>query len=198
LQGGHDLVVMGVDPGFASTGVVVLRQGAGGVDCIFSGVVATKKAEKKSRGGLRVTNDDLRRYTEIFERMDNIFDRYNPTALGVEAYMPGFRGKNDQGFRGGGAATKTLGVYGGLIFWGLARGMYVSPSLPLDLKRRFCGKQSASKIEVEKAMCILVQDLREQLDRILKTKREHVADAAGHAYLVLEEIAKVKLMVGLT
>ena len=163
-------------------------------------VIETKKAEKKERSRLRVTNDDLRRYTETWTGVEAVYNEYEPHALGVEGYLPGFRGKQKEGepkkFRGGGAASKTLAVYGGLIFWALTHRMFVAPFLPADLKRRFCGRKSASKREMIHEMCKLVVGLEEILDSVVKSKQEHLADAAGHAYLVLEEIDQVRLMLG--
>lgn len=192
------LVVMGADPGFALSGGVILERERPGVPprALLARVVETKKADKKNRSSLRVTNDDLRRYTETWNGMSQIYDEHHPHALGVEAYLPGFKGKNQKKHRGGGAATKTLGVYGGLIFWALTLKMFVAPFLPADLKRRFCGKKSASKADMVREMCGLVVGLEDLLSSVVKSKREHLADAAGHAFLVLEEIDRVRLMLG--
>ena len=196
------LVVMGADPGFALSGGVILEREMPGVPprALLARVVETKKADKKIRSTWRVTNDDLRRYTETWAGVENIYMDYKPHALGVEGYRPGFKPKDEKKskkHRGGGAATKTLAVYGGLIFWALTHRMFVAPFLPDDLKRRFCGRKSASKEEMIKAMCGLVVGLEEMLDAVVKTKREHLADAAGHAFLVLEEIDEMRLMLGL-
>lgn len=143
--------------------------------------------------------DDLRRYTEAWSGMENIYKQYVPHALGVEVYQPGFLKKSTgQRIGGSAGAVKSMAVYGGLIFWALTHGMFVAPFLPADLKKRFCGKQSASKLEVISEMCQLVVGLEELLALIPKSKREHCADAAGHAYLVLEEIDRVRVMLGLS
>ena len=161
-------------------------------------VIRTEKAKKKSRGSLRVSDDDLRRYREHWDGVCQIFNEHQPHALGVEVFQPGFRGKKAGKQIGGSAgAVKTMAVYGGLIFWALTMSMFVAPFLPGDLKRRFCGKLAASKQDVISEMCQLVANLEDVLAGVPKTQREHVADAAGHAFLVLEEIDKTREMLGL-
>jgi Holliday junction resolvasome RuvABC endonuclease subunit len=197
------LVVMGVDPGFASSGVVILERISPEVMpvAVAAKVVATKKADKKLRSTLRVSADDLRRYRETWNEMCLFYDEFHPHALGVEVYQPGFRSKKFKGKQGGvggtAGAVKSMGVYGGMIFWALTLKMFVSSFLPSDLKKRFCGRQSASKREIISEMCQLIVGLEELLASVPKSKREHVADAAGHAYLVLEEIDRMKVMLGL-
>lgn len=194
------LVVLGADPGFALSGVVVLeRKGPGVVPVAkLAKVVETKKAAKKLRDIMRVSTDDVQRFTGVWAGFEAAYLEYRPHALGVEVFQPGFR-KPGSGRQIGGSAgaVKSMGVYGGLVFWALTHGMFVAPFLPSDLKRRFCGKQAASKQDVASEMCQLIGGLEELLAGITKSKREHVADAAGHAYLVLEEIDKMRLMLGL-
>ena len=151
-------------------------------------MVKTVKPKKKDRTNLRVTNDDSRRYKEFWAVLHSLGSKYQPYAVGVEAYrmMPG----------GSAAAAKTMGVYVGIQFWGWTRGMYVAPFLPNDLKKRFCGKQSASKFAVEQAICQEIYGLAELLSSIAKGQREHVADASGHAVLMLEDVDRLRQMLG--
>lgn len=196
-----ELVVTGVDPGFASNGIAVLKKFPGVLPTVVLGrIIETKKAEKKARSHLRVSADDLRRYTECHAGMENIYRQFNPHAMGIEVYQPGFKSRKKGGeeqFKGSTAGqVKSLAVYGGFVFWALTHGMFVAPFLPSDVKKRFCGKVAASKEEVIHEMCKLVIGLRELLESVPKTKREHIADAAGCAFLVLEEIDKMKIMLG--
>lgn len=195
------LVVAGADPGFASSGVVILERLAPDMmpTAMAAQVIRTEKAKKKVRGSLRVADDDARRYREIWAGLDGLYDEFQPHALGVEVFQPGFKSKSKKGGQAGGTAgaVKSMAVYGGTIFWALSRGMFMAPFLPADVKRRFCGKLSASKQDVISEMCQLVANLEEVLAGVIKSQREHVADAAGHAFLVLEEIDKTKKMLGL-
>jgi Holliday junction resolvasome RuvABC endonuclease subunit len=159
-------------------------------------VIETAKAKKKARSNLRVSQDDLRRYQEIYRAVEGVLDDHQVVAMGIEVYQAGFQGAQGQR-RGGGAASKTLGVYGMLVGLGTSRRLFVSPGLPSDVKRRFVGKQSASKAEVVERMCSAVEGLREALEGFPKTKREHVADAAAHAVLVLDEMDEARIRMGL-
>lgn len=198
----ESLTVMGADPGFASSGVVILTRPSPGMypEAKLAQVIQTKKADKKLRNTMRVSADDVRRYTETWSGMEAIYNEHGPHALGVEVFQPGFRKKGGKGQQIGGSAgaVKSMAVYGGLIFWALTHGMFVAPFLPSDLKKRFCGRQSASKQDVISEMCQLVVGLEDLLASIPKSKREHVADGAGHAYLVLEEIDRMRVMLGLS
>lgn len=182
---------MGIDPGFGTSGIVVLEQVDKNIQpkVLLATTVQTKKADKKLRMNLRATNDDQRRYKEIWEKLDEIADKYEISAVGIEAYRV-FSGQ-------GGNAWKTAVVYGGILFWCFTRGVYVVPFLPSDLKKRFCDKKNASKKEVEDRISFLVQGMHEALQTIPKTKREHVADAAGHAILALEEVEEYRNIIGL-
>jgi len=189
-------IVMGVDPGFSALGVVILERTNLGAKpkLIHAKVIETKKPKKKARTNLRVTNDDERRYREIWAKLDETYGEFDPYAVGVE----GFRV-----YQGSGA--KTMAVYGGVLFWAYTRNMYPAVFLPSDLKKRFAGKQSASKFAVEEEMYPLIDGFKATIlgrdakgkSLFPKTKREHIADAAGHAFLMLEEIDRTRQMLGL-
>jgi hypothetical protein len=140
-------------------------------------VIRTEKAQGKARTRLRATNDDLARYNELADGLDRIYQDYGrPYAMGVEAYH----------VAPGGGAHKTAMVYGGTIFWGRVRGLFVESFLPSDLKRRFCKKLSASKEDVAAALCDHVIGLPGLIEATPKGLREHICDAVGHAVLMLE------------
>lgn len=154
-------------------------------------VITTDKQIKKARVNLRVTNDDLRRYSVIWKRIEEIYNQYKPTILGLEAYrvMTG---------AGGGSSWKAAVVYGEVLGFGFSKGMYVSPSLPTDIKKRFCGVQSASKLDVEIALEKQVIGLEQALEAIPVSKREHTVDAACHAILALEEVCSISDLPGVS
>lgn len=204
----QDDVVVGIDPGFTALGIVILRRTPGGIHLVHGEVVRTLKAAQKERSHLRVTNDDVRRYQDLFRRVQALLVAHRPHGMGVEAYRvaprfgrklgPGGEAPQDGGGGGGaGAGAKTMAVYGGIVALGTAMGMYVAPWLPNDLKKRFTGKQSSSKDEVWGAACTVVAGLQDLLGRTAKGFREHLGDAAGHAVLTFEEIDRVRNMLGL-
>lgn len=186
------MVVLGVDPGFAKGGVAVIERPSPQAKyrALNLTVLRTQKEKKKARNNLRVNVDDLRRNKELFMTFENLRQAFNPYAVGVEVYTT-------KGPIGGGQASKTMGTYMGIVWWAWARALFVAPFLPSDLKKRFCGKKDASKEDVERALYDEITDLRTLIQKVPKTMREHVADGAGHAVLVFEEVERTKKMLGL-
>ncbi len=185
------LTVLGVDPGLANQGVVVLSQATetSEINPRHVAVTVTKKMAGKRKRDLRVSADDQRRFKELFLGLEKVTP-YNPHALCVEVYspMPG---------RQGGSAWKTSATYGGVSYWALSRGMTVMPTLPQDIKRGIVGRLSASKKEVEVALMELIPNLASHLDDLKPPSlREHAVDAAAHAYLGLKELWEMRRMMG--
>lgn len=182
-------VVMGVDPGVANTGVAILGKTEGSAPiCHHLAIIQTKPASKKDKRGLRVSADDSRRMRDIWNGLAEIAVAHSPQALAYEVYSP-YRAQ-------GGNAWKAARIEGAVQMFGLERGMLVLPFLAQDLKRAFCAKLSASKENVEDALTLKVERLGEQLQQFPKTKREHIADAVGHAYLAFDEMIRMRAMLG--
>jgi Holliday junction resolvasome RuvABC endonuclease subunit len=97
----------------------------------------------------------------------------------------------------GGSAWKTARIEGAVQMFGLEREILVLPFLPQDLKRGFCGRAGASKMDVQEALYGKVDNLRMMIQNFPKTVQEHIADAAGHAYLAFEEILRMRAIMGL-
>lgn len=207
------VIVAGIDPGFTALGIVLVErtQPHGMLELVHGEVVSTKKAEKKERSDLRVTNDDVRRYQEVFRRVHALLLAYRPIGMGVEAYRvaprfgrrrmggggAGEPGAEAQDSGGAGAGAKTMAVYGGIVALGTAMTMYVAPWLPNDLKKKFTGKMSSSKEEVWEAVAARLPGLQELLAKSSKGFREHLGDAAGHALLTFAELDRLRHMLGL-
>lgn len=186
-----ELVVMGVDPGLATGGIVIAnRRSDGRANFIDAFVIGTEKCSKKQRKNTRITDDDVRRHKEIFEVFEIAYGKYKPYAVGIETYMP-FNA------RGGGNSLKTLGVYGGVLWWCFSRGLVVFPFLPIELKMRCVGCRSASKINVESRVRLELVGLDRAMRDIDKGNREHIADAAGYALLAIDEVNSVRKIMGL-
>ena len=183
------LRVMGVDPGFASLGVVVLEQRQGQIQALAANVLRTKKASKKVLRDLRISADDQRRLRSFWDGLQGIAALHSPQALAVETYAP-------QPGRGGGNAWKAAVVYGLVQGLGLAQGLQVLPFVPSDLKRVFTRSASASKQAVADVVLGQVTGLAAFLDQLPAGQHEHVTDAAGHALLGLREMAEMRRMMG--
>jgi Holliday junction resolvasome RuvABC endonuclease subunit len=189
-QGPWVLRVMGVDPGFASCGVVVLEQREGQVKALLGTVLRTKKADKKVLRDLRVSADDQRRMRTFWAGLQSAAVAGLPQALAVETYAP-------QPGRNGGNAWKAAMVYGMVQGFGLANGLQVLPFLPSDLKRAFANRASASKQAVADVVLEQVPGLKAFLKGLPEGQHEHLTDAAGHALLGLREMAEMRRMMGL-
>lgn len=149
----------------------------------------TKKGSKKEMRDLRVAADDQRRLKEFWDGASDVLKRWEITSMGVESYAPW----PDQM---GGNAWKVAFAYQLAVCCGWAHGLLPMVFRPDDLKRRLLGKNSGTKTEVEDAIRYRILGASEALDKIAKTKREHAADAIGHAYLALGEVEKMHAMYG--
>ncbi len=184
-----EIRVMGVDPGFASLGVVVLEQRQGQIQALAATVLRTKKASKKVLRDLRVSADDQRRLRAFWDGLEGIAVAHAPQALAVETYAP-------QPGRGGGNAWKAAVVYGLVQGLGLSHGLQVLPFLPGDLKRVFTSRASASKQAVGDVVLGQVVGLAAFLDKLPAGQHEHLTDAAGHALLGLREMVEMRRLMG--
>lgn len=186
------LVVFGVDPGFAGQGVAVLEQTSADAipEVLFASSTKTEKRAGKKRKDLRVSADDQRRFKELWESLESARRAITKpiNALCIEVYSPYKEAT--------GVAAKTGAAYGGATYWGLSQGYVIIPAVPQDVKRGVCGKVSASKMEVQERIVGLVPSLAPYLERTLKTQREHLADAAAHAYVGLKEMWELRRMLG--
>jgi Holliday junction resolvasome RuvABC endonuclease subunit len=176
--------ILGIDPGFASLGLAVLQ----GERLLACEVLATEKAKAK-RADLRVSVDDSRRLGEICEAVTAVLERHHVDAVAIEVFtmVPG---------KMAGGASKTAMAYGALYALARARGCLWLPLVPDDLKRGLCGRRSASKAEVQTAVCDLTFGARAALDAMPKTKREHAADAIAAAIVGRTEVKRLGRALG--
>ena len=84
--------VVGLDPGFALTGVAVLRRDGDLVRCEHLEVIETKKTPKKLMRHLRVSADDYQLVRQIHFAIQKVITEYQPVAVAYEVYQP-FTGK---------------------------------------------------------------------------------------------------------
>lgn len=198
------LRVMGVDPGFASTGALVLEQRGQGDDnyvgLLHASVIRTEKITTKVTRGLRVSDDDQRRLREIWQSMQSIWDEHPVHAMAVETFTPwtGKRGsgEGDQGF-GGGNAWKSGLVYSLVSAFGYSRRIPVMPFVPMDLKRRIACDPKASKARVAEMAGARIAGLVARIAAANKGDREHIGDAGALALLGLDEMLDMRQRAGL-
>ena len=191
LTGREAFTALGIDPGFAHLGLAVVTRPEPGAPLrlLTLEVVETSKAPKKVMRDLRVAADDQRRLKHFWDRLELVIAAYMPQAIGVESYAP-WPGQM------GGNAWKVALAYQLSMCVGWAHRLLPLSFRPDDLKRRLLGKNAGTKVAVEHRLCAEVAGLRDALDALPKTKREHAADAVGHALLAIEESARMRAMFG--
>jgi Holliday junction resolvasome RuvABC endonuclease subunit len=180
--------VLGCDPGLAASGISILGVGDNKpVEILELKVVQTKKLSGKKLKDIRISDDDQKRLTELWNALQELYNQYSPVAIGVESFaiFPG----------------RVSGWKSGLAYQlvcDFARHVELEPMifLPGDLKAHFTNKRSASKKEVEDAMAKKIHNFGAAMKKIAKTKAEHVSDATGHAYLAWSEMYRLRKLMG--
>ena len=143
------MLVLGIDPGTATTGYgVVRRDRAGSVQLIECGIVRTRARDPLPA-----------RLREIFEGVEELIERHKPDALAVESI---FYAKNVR-------TTITLGHARGVILLaGELAGVAVHEFPPAEIKKAVVGTGAATKEQVQY-----------MLTRLLRLKAvPHPSDAA--------------------
>jgi crossover junction endodeoxyribonuclease RuvC len=122
-------IVLGIDPGTAVTGYgVVSRMEAGGLALLECGVIRTSSKEPLP-GRIR----------EIFDGIQEIILRFQPTAMVVEDV---FQGKNVR-------SALTLGhARGAILLAGALKNLTIAEYSPREIKKAVVGTGSATKDQV--------------------------------------------------
>ncbi len=122
-------IVLGIDPGTAVTGYgVVSRKEAGGLVLLECGVIRTSSKEPLP-GRIR----------EIFDGIQEIILRFQPTAMVVEDV---FQGKNVR-------SALTLGhARGAILLAGALKNLTIAEYSPREIKKAVVGTGSATKDQV--------------------------------------------------
>ena len=122
-------IVLGIDPGTAVTGYgVVSRKETGGLVLLECGVIRTSSKEPLP-GRIR----------EIFDGIQEIIVRFQPTAMVVEDV---FQGKNVR-------SALTLGhARGAILLAGALKNLTIAEYSPREIKKAVVGTGSATKDQV--------------------------------------------------
>lgn len=161
--------VLGVDPGFANFGAVVMDTRVDDDRAVlWAGVLRTKKDTRKQR---RMVDDNLQRTYELCAELIALFDTYQPTLVCAEAMsFP----------RSASVAGKMCLAWGVLATLLHQRKVPLVQSSPQELKRAVCGTNTASKEEMAVALDARIGTaLRPHLARLSKGQHEHVYDAVA-------------------
>lgn len=158
--------ILGIDGGFANTGVVsAVVNPVGHITFLNAWVIKTKKdSEAKS-----VAMDNLRRAREIYVELERILRTTRASTVCLEAMSHP---------RNASTAGKLA------LFWGVFAGL-VDPSerevrmgQPLQLRRKVLGEKDAPEVVVHEHMMKNYEGLEPLALAFGKTDRKHILDAA--------------------
>lgn len=174
------MIVTAVDPGLAHLGLCTLEYTQNRTRLLDAGVVSTKKSSARGR---KVADDDLDRMRVLWLNIHQQVIEFKPVALGVETYTVF---KPGQGGQGKGAGWKALYGFGVAIAVGFEHGLTVYTFRPSEMKRKIANINSATKVDVERAVRSRVENLDDFLQQVPPGDHEHLTDAVGHGLLTLE------------
>lgn len=164
--------VLGLDPGFASTGFAVVQLGkTSSEDQIrLMGVVRTQKAATVRK--VRASDDNLDRAREIYSDLRRISDQYGVKLICAETMsFP----------RNSSTAAKMSLCWGVIAALSFQLNIPITQATPQEIKRYVCGDKSASKEQVQQAINGIFPRLAAPdtpfLKNIPKSALEHPYDA---------------------
>ena len=182
--------LIGVDPGFRNTGLSVIEYDleTRALRCVAVRFVETPPAPARKAHLIRTDADDIQRVAAAYDALARAVERARPVAMGVETYkLVGDRKAGSKMAQAGGNSFKTLYMYAAAMIAAHTHQIRIYAQHPYELKLSMCGFVQASKEEVEAAIVKNVPGYLEAVARenVADAKREHVADATGHAVLAL-------------
>ena len=183
------VIIMGIDPGFATAGVCVVeydfKENVFGKPelRLFTSKGETKK--DRAKHNIRQTTDDIRRLQEMTEFYEGVLNEFKPAVAGIETFAP----RPNQGLGWKAAMGVSLAV--SMLH---VRSIGIYPFISVDIKKGILGKASGSKEEI-------IAKLKEQFVlgdlKMAESKLEHVFDALGICIIVKNEVFKVRKMAGI-
>jgi crossover junction endodeoxyribonuclease RuvC len=163
------MVVLGIDPGTASTGFGVVRREGSRLQALASGVIAT-------RAGVATE----RRLAEIYARVGELLDRYQPQVLAVEEIYFGANART--AFAVGQARGVVLLAAG-------QRAVQARSYTPQQVKAAVCGHGGAEKEQVGRMAARV-------LGLAAPPERDHAADALAVAICDLNRAGLARALAG--
>lgn len=174
-------IVLGIDPGFAHIGLMVIEHLRLGARAISADVILTKPEGKKRN--LRQESDDTRRLELIRTEFTTFLEKVNPAVVAIER-VPRIA-KNPK--------TTRQCALGWACVWTIVRAKGI-PALvyePEDIKYEVCKDKQASKSDMVRAL----KNRFPTFDEWPDTKNvEHIADAGGAALVArLDPVVELAL-----
>ena len=165
-------VLLGLDPGFASVGLVALDLDADRV--VRFDVFRTSKDDRKGR--TLAVEDNVRRAREIAAWLSRAVAELEPIAIAAEAMsFP----------RSSSVAAKVAITWGIIAALAERHELAIVQATPQEVKRSLCGRKDASKDDVADALRRRWPELEVLEDAIPRSQREHPFDALAAAAVAL-------------
>jgi crossover junction endodeoxyribonuclease RuvC len=166
------MIVLGIDPGFASLGMAAVDVTADSERIVELAVVRTEKSHRKLE--VRASDDNVRRAVQLTKGLCRFVDKHNPVAIAVEA----------QSWPRNAGSSAKVGIAWGVVaatasWYGLA----VVQTSPQALKKAVCGPKTATKEDVIAAIEERFPDIEWPKP---KGVVEHAADAIGAVLACLD------------
>jgi Holliday junction resolvasome RuvABC endonuclease subunit len=170
------MIVLGIDPGFASFGTAVVELTPTTERVHRLGVIRTEKSNKKRN--CLAADDNIRRAREISDALEVLSDEWDFRAVCAEAMsFP----------RSSSVAGKMCLAWGVVTAWMQRLDLALVQASPQTVKLAVCGNKQASKDEVQAA---LVKRYGAEVARLLVNlpagQHEHPFDALGAVVACLE------------
>ena len=161
------MVILGIDPGWASLGWGLLDLGSPRPRCLGAGVIRTKVNPKANR-----CDDNVERCAVIHDALSKLHKEHRFIIIAAEAQSWTRFAKSDRGVA---------------MAWGVIAATAERFSCPVvqitpqEIKRRVTGASSARKAHVQTAIENMVQDAPGFLEALAKSQQNHASDALAVA-----------------
>lgn len=162
--------ILGIDPGFASIGVVIVEVSSAIKPALLYGDVwHTSKSAKKQQ--VLAAHDNVRRTRLVARQFLSLIDQFQVKLIAAE-YMSFPRNASN--------AAKMALCWGAIgTICEVRDPMPLLQASPQNVKKSLCGSADASKEDVWKAACMHYPNLEAMLEAQAKADREHLGDAAA-------------------
>ena len=173
------MVVLGLDPGFSSMGWALLNLSGAQPYCLDAGVIRTKPDNTLKR-----CDDNVRRCNELITVLWKLHRETDFDLIAAES----------QSWTSFHKADRALAMaWGAISAFAYMNHIHITQFRPQEIKKALCGQQSASKSSVDQALCRECAGAERALGGLLKSQRNHAADALGAAWTSMDH-GSTKLM----
>ena len=172
------IFVLGIDPGFASSGYAVVGLLPEKEVVCLMGVIRTEKSDAKR--AVLASDDNLRRARSIYNELERL--------CGVCGVVRVICAESMSFPRNASAAAKVAMCWGLIAALSQARGIPIVQVTPKQLKKALCQDGSASKEQVQEALRMRYnpQVLDDHLARVPRGQEEHPYDALAAVVACLD------------